>query len=224
MCNAKNIWQLLLAALMMVVVVGCSNNDEPVERLRPSLSMSSLNLEVGDSAILKVNNVESGISVFTDTPQVIALRVVGTDIIVKALSQGEAIISVSVSGARLKCNVVVVGTDTPEYDFSKELQDERCRYVSPTLSMYYDTPGTIVSVTDDNVIEVRSLITGDLVTFTPGVKKLVEGNLENASLQVNGNNMVLKSVELHRLDPDGSMWIEMIDDNDNRIVLAITDL
>lgn len=224
MLKLKNISILLVCIVMLISFMSCSDDDEPVERLRPSLSVSSLNLEVGDSAILKVNNVESGISVFTDAPKVIALRVVGTDIIVKALSQGEAIISVRVSGARLTCNVVVLGMDTPEYDFNKELQDERCRFVSPTLTMYYDTPGTIVSVTKDNVIEVRSLITGDNISFNPGTKTLAEGNIHNASLKINNTPVSLKQTTLHRLTPTGSMWFALLDTKGNRIVLVITDL
>ena len=139
--DAKNIWKLLLVALISIVGVGCNDADEPIERLRPTLSVSQLSLEVGDSAILQVVNTDTIISATTDAPQVVMLRVEGTNVIVKAIAQGEATVAINVKGARLKCDVIVTKDDTPQYDFSQELLDERCRFVSPTLSMYYDTPG-----------------------------------------------------------------------------------
>ena len=224
MRDAKNIWKLLWMALISIVGVGCNDADDPIERLRPSLSVSQLSLEVGDSAILQVVNTDTIISATTDAPQVIMLRVEGTNVIVKAIAQGEATVAINVKGARLKCDVTVIGVDTPQDDFDKELLDERCRFVSPSLSLYYDTPGTIVSVTNGNVIEMRSLITGDNISFNPGTTMLQEGLLPNATLKINDTPVNLKQASLVRLATDGSMWINILDTNGNRMVLVVTDM
>lgn len=224
MRDAKNIWKLLLVALISIVGVGCNDADDPIERLRPSLSVSQLSLEVGDSAILQVVNADTIISTTTDAPQVVMLRVEGTNVIVKAIAQGEATVAINVKGARLKCDVTVIGVDTPQDDFDKELLDERCRFVSPSLSLYYDTPGTIVSVTNGNVIEMRSLITGDNISFNPGTTPLQEGLLPNATLKINDTPVNLKQASLVRLATDGSMWINILDTNGNRMVLVVTDM
>ena len=224
MRDAKNIWKLLLVALISIVGVGCNDADDPIERLRPSLSVSQLSLEVGDSAMLQVVNADTIISTTTDAPQVVMLRVEGTNVIVKAIAQGEATVAINVKGARLKCDVTVIGVDTPQDDFDKELLDERCRFVSQSLSLYYDTPGTIVSVTNGNVIEMRSLITGDNISFNPGTTPLQEGLLPNATLKINDTPVNLKQASLVRLAADGSMWINILDTNGNRMVLVVTDM
>ena len=224
MRDAKNIWKLLLVALISIVGVGCNDADDPIERLRPSLSVSQLSLEVGDSAMLQVVNADTIISATTDAPQVIMLRVEGTNVIVKAIAQGEATVVINVKGARLKCDITVIGVDTPQDDFDKELLDERCRFVSQSLSLYYDTPGTIVSVTNGNVIEMRSLITGDNISFNPGTTPLQEGLLPNATLKINDTPVNLKQASLVRLATDGSMWFNLLDSKGNRMTLVVTDV
>lgn len=224
MRDAKNIWKLLLVALISIVGVGCNDADDPIERLRPSLSVSQLSLEVGDSAMLQVVNADAIISATTDAPQVVMLRVEGTNVIVKAIAQGEATVAINVKGARLKCDVTVIGVDTPQDVFDKELLDERCRFVSQSLSLYYDTPGTIVSVTNGNVIEMRSLITGDNISFNPGTTILQERLLPNATLKINDTPVNLKQASLVCLATDGSMWINILDTNGNRMVLVVTDM
>lgn len=224
MRDAKNIWKLLLVALISIVGVGCNDADDPIERLRPSLSVSQLSLEVGDSAILQVVNTDTIISATTDAPQVIMLRVEGTNVIVKAIAQGEATVAINVKGARLKCDVTVIGVDTPQDDFDKELLDERCRFVSQSLSLYYDIPGTIVSVTNENVIEMRSLITGDNISFNPGTTPLQEGLLPNATLKINDTPVNLKQASLVRLAADGSMWLNLLDSKGNCMTLVVTDI
>lgn len=211
-------------ALMSIVGVGCNDADEPIERLRPSLSVSQLSLEVGDSAILQVVNTDTIISATTDAPQVVMLRVEGTNVIVKAIAQGEATVAINVKGARLKCDVTVFGIEPPQDDFDKELLNERCRFVSPSLSLYYDTPGTIVSVTKGNVIEMRSLITGDYISFNPGTTPLQEGLLPNATLKINDTPVNLKQTSLVRLATDGSMWLNLLDSKGNRMTLVVTDI
>ena len=224
MRDAKNIWKLLLVALISIAGVGCNDADEPIERLRPWLSVSQLSLEVGDSAMLQVVNADTIISTTTDAPQVVMLRVEGTNVIVKAIAQGEAAVAINVKGARLKCDVTVISVDTPQDDFDKELLDERCRFVSQSLSLYYDTPGTIVSVTNGNVIEMRSLITGDNISFNPGTTMLQEGLLPNATLKINDTPVNLKQASLVRLATDGSMWLNLLDSKGNRMTLVVTDI
>ena len=70
----------------------------------------------------------------------------------------------------------------PKYDFAEELKDSHCRYVSPSLSIYYDTPGTMFSVEDNRIIEIRDLSTGDYLKFDLGTNTPKQGLLENAYL------------------------------------------
>ena len=224
MLKLRNTSCLFLTLVILIVCISCNNEDEPIVKPRPSLSVTSLNLEVGDSAILHIENTDSVISAITNAPQVISLQVNGSNIIVQALSQGNAVITINAHGARLKCDVVVNESQVPQPDFDKELQDERSRFVSPFLSLYYDTPGTIFSVSSNNVIEVRSLITGDNISFNPGTITLQEGNLPNASLYINGNKTTLRQATLQRLSPNGSMWFNLLDTNGNQIVLVVTDI
>lgn len=224
MQDKRNISRLMLVLLIVVVCIGCSNDDEPIVKPRPSLSATSLNLEVGDSAIIYVDNADSVVSAITDAPQVISLSIDGDNIVVQALAQGEAVITVNTYGARLRCDVVVNSPKAPQYDFSKELQDYRSRFVSTSMSLYYDTPGTIFSVSSINIIEVRSLITGDNILFNPGEVALKEGTLPNATLQINGNSVELKQATLEHITTDDSMWLNLLDDNNNRIIIVVTDI
>ena len=224
MLKLRNTSCLFLTLVILIVCISCNNEDEPIVKPRPSLSVNSLNLEVGDSAILHIENTDSVISAITNAPQVISLRINGSNIIVQALSQGNAVITINAHGARLQCDVVVNESQIPQPDFDKELQDERSRFVSPFLSLYYDTPGTIFSVSSNNVIEVRSLITGDNISFNPDTTTLQEGNLPNASLYINGNKTTLRQATLQRLSPNGSMWFNLLDTNGNQIVLVVTDI
>lgn len=224
MRDVKNIILSLICVIMLGVLMSCQEDDEPSPTLRPALDITELTIEVGDSARLQVCNTDSINFVSTNNPQVISLRIDGTDVVVYALAKGTAIINVGVNGARLKCDVEVVDVETPALDFSKELNDSRSRYVSPSLSIYYDTPGTLFSITDENIIEIRDLSTSDYIKFNPGTAQLKEGTLANASLDVNGVNVSLMRATLIRLTPDGSVWFYLIDTYGNNIILAVTDL
>ena len=224
MREAKNIILSLMCFIMFGALVSCSEDDEPTPTLRPTLSATELAIEMGDSARLQVLNADSINFVSTNNSQVLSLRIEGTDVIVYALAEGEAKININVNGARLYCDVVVNKNATPQIDFSKELQDVRTRFVSPSLSLFYETPGTIVSVAEGNMIEMRSLITSDNIIFNLGEVALKEGTLPNATLQINGNSVELKQATLERLSPDGSMWINILDTNGNRMVLVVTDM
>lgn len=225
-CVLKNIVILLLCvvAFSVLAISCCDEEPEPVMRLRPELSISTLNLEVGDSAILCVSNAEAINSVTTTSSHVISLQIKELDIIVKALAKGSAIIDVNADGARLRCSVVVEESKVPQYDFSDELNNDQCRFISPLLLLNYDTPGTIFSTSKDGIIEVRSLITGDHVVFYPGSLTPQKGNLPNATLQINGGSVELKQAILERIDSDGSMWLNLLDTGGNRMVLVVTDL
>ena len=154
----------------------------------------------------------------------ISLRIDGTDIVVYAHAEGEATINIGVDGARLKCDVKVVEAEKTAVDFTEEINDSCSRYASPSLSIYYDTPGTLFSITDENIIEIRDLSTSDYIKFNPGTAQLKEGTLANASLEVNGINISLMRATLIRLAPNGSMWFYLIDTYGNNIILAVTDL
>lgn len=218
---------LFLCALLSGIISSCSDDEpivDPIKQLRPSLSDSILNISVGDSAVLRVLNADTILSVMTNNPKVIAHEVTDSIIIVKALCEGKVIIVVNTIGARLSCDVRVVASPIPTYDFSKELQDTRSRYVSPSLTMNYDTPGTVFSMAQNGIVEVRSLITGDSISFNPGTVELIEGLLHNATLQVNGNDIELQGTTLEKITSDNSMWLNLLDAKGNRIVLVVTDM
>lgn len=218
---------LFLWTLLAGVITSCNGDEpvaEPITQLRPSLSDSVLNISVGDSAVLRVLNVDTILSVTTNMPEIISHEISDTIITVKALSEGEATVIVNTIGARLRCDVFVSAKPISSYDFSKELQNALCRYVSHSLSMSFDTPGTIFSIKESGVIEVRSLITGDNILFSPGMDELTEGLLPNATLQVNGNYIEIQEVILEKVAPDNSMWLNLLDAKGNRIVLVVTDM
>lgn len=217
-------WIFLLALCACVVSACGDNTDEPTAKERPSLSVSTLNLEVGDTVTLQVNNAEEINSANVSNPAIVSLRIDGTSICLKALAAGETVVNINVDGARLCCEVIVVEPLMPNYDFTPEIQNTQSRYVSPSLKMTYETPGTIFSVAHNGTIEVHSLITGNSITFNPGTIELTEGLLPNATLQVNGNNIELQEVTLEKLTPDNSMWLNLLDAKGNRIVLVITDM
>ena len=225
-CRLKDIVILLLSIVMISIfaISCCEEEPTPQERLRPSLSISKLNLEVGDSAILYVSNAEIINSVTTTSSHVISVQINDLSVVVKALAKGAAIIDINADGARLRCSVAVDESDVPPYDFSNEFNDNHCRFVSPILLLNYDIPGTIFSKSKDGIIEVRSLITGDHVMFYPGFTTPKEGNLPNAKLQINGNAIEIKQAILERLTQDGSMWFNILDSGGNRMVLVVTDL
>ncbi len=223
----RDIGILFLNIILIGIAASCDSNDEPIgnptNQPRPYLSDTTLALAVGDSTILHVINADSITSATTNAPKIIYLEVFDTCITVKALSKGEATININTHGARLSCNVKVSAIASPSFDFSKELQDNRCRFTSPSLSLYYDTPGTIFSLASDRSIEVRSLITGDHITFSLCTNPQ-EGNLPNATLHANGSLIELKQATLERITPDNSMWFNLLDSNDNHIVLVVTGL
>lgn len=208
-------------AFWACAVVSCAEDVEPIVKERPSLSATTLSLEVGDSAILHVANADTIYMVSTNAPNVVSMQIVGVDITVKAIAVGEASININVNGARLMCGVEVYEKTTTKDDFSTELNDGRCRFVSPSLAIYYDTPGTIFSIANNQIIEIRNLSTGDHVKFDMGTTTPTQGTLNNASLIINGTSISLKHASLEHHTPDGSMWFHLIDTNDNNITLKI---
>lgn len=220
----RNIILSMFVALLTCAVASCSKDVEPVVKERPSLSATSLSLEVGDSAILHVANADTIYLATTNAPNVVSIRIEGVDIIVKALAVGEAKINVGVSGARLMCGVEVYEKTSIKDDFSAELNDNRCRFVSPTLAIYYDTPGTIFSVEDNRTIEIRDLSTGDYVKFDMGITILAQGPLENASLWINEQKINVNYASLEKYTAEGDMWIHIIDQYGNDMALVVTDM
>ena len=219
----KHQWQNIILSMFVAfwacAVVSCDEDVEPIVKERPSLSATTLSLEVGDSAILHVANADTIYMASTNAPNVVSVRIDGIDIIVKALTVGEANININVNGARLMCGVEVYEKTTTKDDFSTELNDDRCRFVSPSLAIYYDTPGTIFSIANNQKIEIRDLSTGDHVKFDMGTTTPTQGTLNNASLIINGTTIILKHASLEHHTPDGSMWFHLIDTNDNSITL-----
>lgn len=222
--KTTNISILLISILLTYILVSCGSDGESEPRLHPTLSNSTIEIEVGDSTILQVLNAQTITSVSTNEPEVISLRISGTDIIVTALAEGDAYINVNIEGVKLNCKVIVSASPVNSYDFTQELQDERCRFVSSSLSIYYDTPGTIFSIAEGNVVEIHNISTGDHVVFNAGTSVLLEGELPNAMLQINGNTIELKQKTLELLKLDGSMWFNLLDVNNKRFVLVVANL
>ena len=217
-------YKILVLLWLLCVMVACSSDDGPIERLRPLLNETTIELEEGDSTILEVINAQNISHIEISDSTVIGAKIKGVNIVVVGLCKGSAILTVVVDDIRLNCDVKVIARESPQYDFSQELEDDRARFVSQSLSMYYDTPGIMFSISNDNVVGVRNLSTGDVVEFYLNCSTLSQGNLPNAKLVVNGDEVTLQRATLELLSSDGSMWCHLVDENGGHIALVVTDL
>lgn len=106
----------------------------------------------------------------------------------------------------------------PTYSFEKELNDDRSRFVSETLTLYYDEGGTIFSKEADNGTIIYRAI------------ELATGNSAELYLQktsprllINGDETPVKSVMTER-DNEKGAWINIQTPDYKHIVFVVTDL
>lgn len=209
----------IIIIMVIALFIACQNEDGPIQSPRPSIDKTSLSLKLGERDTLIVSNADNIIA--TPSSDIVEVEIKGCQIIVSAIKVGNTTISITANQHSLSCAVTVTAEPTSTNEFEDELNDNRSKYTSPTLSMYYDTPGTMFSAADDNTIEVRNLTTGDHIKFhTP---QMTIGELANMTLVVNNEPITLISARLER-DDDFGTWINLTAIDGSKIVLVVSDI
>lgn len=212
----------LIILTLASFAISCGDDNDPINPPRPKLDRNELTMTVGECDTLTVSNATTiTASASTDA---VRLKVTDNKIIVTAVNVGEASITVSADNQQLSCKVKVTAKIPSSNDFAKELNDTRSRYVSSNgASMYYDTPGTLFSITKAHIIEVRNLDSNEYVRLNCGNNPINVGDMPNATLVINGDEVSLLAARAERCDDIG-MWFNLVTIDGTAIVLVITDI
>lgn len=195
---------------MTAIAVACGN-DEPVNSQKPFLTPSSLSLTVGDKATVVVENLSE--FEITYNPEIITAVCSGKTINVEAIAAGMTDLRIISPSVRLTCPISVVSPADVPYDFSPELENDAERYVSRSLSLNYDTLGTIFSVDADGTISIVDITSGNNITF----------NESTATLFENGENIPLSKVSIEKTAGE-KRWFHLVDADGFHIVLVFSSL
>ena len=207
----------LFALIALLMLSACHSRNDDDALLFSSLSADNVELIVGQKAIVTVYDARE-IKAASEDESVATATVEGDAVIITGVSVGQT--SVTITGDRrlMRCRVVVkpgstsVDTDPDapqEPEDLTEMADEGVRYVSKMLTMRYDTPGTMfMSYADGRRVAMRSLDTGDAVTFDFGTVVRQEGPLEHTLLDVNGEAVDLDAADIVRLSAD-RVWVRL---------------
>lgn len=196
--------------LLTAIAVACGN-DEPVNPQEPFLTPSSLSLTVGDKATVVVENLSE--FEITYNPEIITAVCSGKTINVEAIAVGMTDLRIISPSVRLTCHISVVSPADVPYDFSPELENDAERYVSRSISLNYDTSGTIFSVDADGTISIVDITSGKNITF----------NESTATLFENGENIPLSKVSIEKTAGD-KRWFHLVDADGFHIVLVFSSL
>lgn len=204
---------LYIAILTVTLLAGCksSHHDEP--RPRPTIDTDELSMYVGETAEVHVSDADD-LSAEASTSVVAVTADAGRGVIaVEALREGLATITVRADGAIMHCYVKVSAASEPDpdnpapeepTDEREQLADATPRYVSTTLTMRHDTPGTIVMrYADGTRYAIRSLLTGDYISFDAGTPSRA------ATLSVNGDDVELTDAQVADTH-DGMTWYRLL--------------
>lgn len=208
---------------LLLVLVSCNKEDDEKGILRPTLSATDIELQVGESAVVSVLNADGDIVTEAENDEIVDIFVSGEDITVTALKTGETVINITVGMRQLQCRVVVALSEQSEYDFEKEYKDKTSRYVSPTMSLRYDTPGIIFSISDNSKIEIIDLSSGCKVKFIGNETFQGEGIIENVTLEENGERVDIATAEIKRIS-DTEIWLLITTPTADNIILVLTDI
>ncbi|MBQ9073062.1 MAG: hypothetical protein IJY30_01155 [Muribaculaceae bacterium] len=210
-------------AILLFSCWSCNNSDN---NPAPSLSHETLDINVGENALLTVHNAEH-ISASSGIP-VVDLNITRNRITISAIKPGQTTIDITADNRhQLQCLVTVNETEnlTPEgdrYSFEPELCNSETRYVSKEITMYYNTGGIIVSVKKDNDISFLNLDNGQSVNFKFDGQPAI-GQLQNPVLTINRQNINIANASIEQLNDDG-LWIHITTDDNEHIPLVITAL
>lgn len=209
--------RFLYALFAALILTACHSRDDDDGLLFAAISADSVELIVGQQTAVSVSNA-TDIRAVSEDAAIATATVVGNEVIIEGVSTG--LTSVTIYGDRraMRCRVNVkpgatsVDTDPEspqEPQDDAELSDDEVRYVSKMLTMRYQTPGTIfMCYTDGRRIVMRSLDTGDAVTFDFGTSQRNEHPLTQAALNVNGEDVALDSAAIVRVSDD-RVWVRI---------------
>ncbi len=209
--------------ILLLVLMSCNKEDDEKGILRPTLSATNVELQVGESAVITVLNADGDIIAEAENNEVVDIFVSGEDITVTALRTGETVINITAGLRQLQCRVVVALSEQSEYDFEKEYQDKTSRYVSPTISLRYDTPGIIFSITENRKIEIIDLSSDCKVKFAGNMPFQGEGIIENVTLEENGEKIDIATAEIKRISAT-EIWLLITTPTADNIILVLTDI
>ena len=224
-CNIKsaiytmrNAVTCALCVVLCAFAISCSSSHEEI-RQRPSLSKYEIDVKVGESETLQVNDAVDITAKISDT-SVASLSLSGNCVVVTGLKVGNTELKVTADGNILSCKIRVSSIITPgeepipdpEQDSEREaiLADASVRFISPSLTMNYFKPGTIVEYTISGGISFRDLSTGDYV------------NISSETIQINEKSYPISQQTIEKTTTN-IVWRRYIL-QDNVIVWAIVDL
>ena len=139
------------------------------------------------------------------------------------LKEGKTIVDILADGTRLQCMVKVSERPIPPYDFSKELSDNRCRFSSQSLTLYYDTPGNIFSIWDNRKIEIINLDSLHHILFDAKENITTNGQQLSPTLTINNIEIPISEATVEEHSTRGT-WFNILTESHERIVIAITNL
>ena len=223
----KSIYRILtgiITFLYFISLQSCNDNDEPISSgLRPSLSNDSTEIIVGECDTLHVLDAEAITSATAHDTPIIDIKTAGLNIFITALKEGKTIVDILADGTRLQCMVKVSERPIPPYDFSKELSDNRCRFSSQSLTLYYDTPGNIFSIWDNRKIEIINLDSLHHILFDAKENITTNGQQLSPTLTINNIEIPISEATVEEHSTRGT-WFNILTESHERIVIAITNL
>lgn len=208
---------------LLLVIASCNKEDDEKGILRPTLSATDIELQVGECAVVAVLNADGDIVAEAENNEIVDVFVSGSDITITALKTGETKINITAGMRQLQCRVVVTLSEQSEYDFEKEYQDKTSRYVSPTMSLRYDTLGIIFSIVENRKIEIIDLSSDCKVMFVGNSPFQGEGIIQNVTLEENGEKIDIATAEIKRISAT-EIWLLITTPTADNIILVLTDI
>lgn len=199
---------IILFLITVSHLSACSSGDTR-EITRPTLSETSVTMEIGKPHIIKVYNAEK-ISA-SDPANLLHLEVNGNEILLTAHKAGTTSIRIDADNSALTCRVEITHPLNPDPGNDEWLNNHSTRFESKKLTMNYSTPGTVVSCSD-NIFEFISLTNGDKIISTPN------------SLTV--NDKILSTTNRKTVKHEGNtLWLTHTADSDSETIkIVINDL
>lgn len=143
---------LIYITLVLFAFTSCNKDKEGDAPC--TLSHKSVNIKVGENAIVKVIGSKS-FSVMIDHSIANAIQV-DKDIIVEGVAEGKTTLTVLVGNRQLSCAVTVMAKATEggeeDKDYAKELENNALRVTGSGVDLSYENPGILFSKSNVNGI------------------------------------------------------------------------